>query len=220
MTKSLWMTAFVAGALAIAIAASNAPAQRPAGMGSGAPQSTPGGVALLDITYLFKHLNRMKAQMAELKADVERAEASVKQDKEMIRSLAERLKEFKPGTPDYKQLEQEAAKRSADLQVQMQLQRREFLQREAKIYHQIYQEVLQEVEYFATTNNISMVLRFNGDPVDQEKPEDVLRNINKPVIYFSRGLDITGEILNRLNQRSPATMSRNPQRSGVVMPPR
>ena len=207
MKKSLLFAAVAVSCLAIVLVAAPSQAQNVAGgqsmtAMSRQPASSTNGVALLDVAYLFKNLNRMKSQMTELKTDVERAESSLKRERENLQGLVERLKEFKPGTPDFKTLEEQIAKRDADLRIQTQIQQREFLERESKIYQSVYEEVLQEVDFFAKSNNITIVLRFNGDPIDKDKPEDVLRNINKPVVWFSSGLDITGPVLSRLNQRA------------------
>jgi len=166
------------------------------------PQHGGPAIALLDVSYVFKNHTRFKAMMADMKADVQRAEARVRSERDAIRKLAERLKDFRKGTPDYKALEEELVKRQADLAAGVQLEKKEFLQREAKIYYNVYQEVLQEVDYYAAANGIAMVLRFNGNPVDQEKPEDVLRHINKPVIWYAKNYDITPVVLGRINDRA------------------
>jgi len=184
----------------VALAAATVNAQQPGAPGAGAR-----GIALLDISYIFKNHARFKSMMDGMKGDVKRAENQVKRERDSIRTLAERLREFRSGSPEFKQLEQELAKRQSDLQVQMQLQRKDFLHQEAKIYHTIYREILQEVEYYATSQGISVVLRFSGDPVDIEKPDEVLRDLNKSVVYYSSGLDITPMVLERLNQRSIST---------------
>jgi len=42
-------------------------------------------------------------------------------------------------------------------------------------------------------------LRFNGDPPDPNNRDDVLREINKPVVY-QNGIDITPDVLADLNR--------------------
>jgi len=200
--------------LAIGAVVSIASAQRSPAGPTVAPSGGGTAVALLDINHIFKSHSRFQAMKESMKSDVAQAEAQVKKEKETIRSLAERLKDFKPGTPDYNQLEQEIVSRRADLEVLVQRHRREFLQNEAKIYHNVYKEILQEVEYFATNHNIGIVLRFSGEPVDTDNPEAVLRDINKSVIWFSGGLDITQEVLNRLNARAAPRVGQ-PTRQGV-----
>ncbi len=186
-------TVLLAGALFVS--ATPARAQAPA-------QSRPvGGIALLDVNDVFKDHPRFKAAMNDLEMKVKMAEQEVKQEKETIKGLGERLKDFHSGSPDYKQIEEELATRQSKLSVTVGLHRKEFLQQEAKIYHTIYQEIEQEVQYVAASNGIAVVLRYSGAPVDPEKPDDILRDINKSVVWYQPGLDITPIIKQRLAAR-------------------
>jgi Skp family chaperone for outer membrane proteins len=97
------------------------------------------------------------------------------------------------------------------MNVRIQLQRKEFLIREAKIYYQVYQEIVKEVEMFAAANGISTVLRISGDQVDANDPQQVLANINKQVIYSSHNMDITGAILDRLNRDGGRPAAQDPR---------
>jgi len=139
--------------------------------------------------------------MEDMKADVQRAESQIKMERGSIQKLAERLKEYRKGTPEYKSIEEDLTKRQANLRVRVELQRKEFLEQEAKIYHNVYQEILQEVDYYCASRGIAMVLRFNSEAVDAGRPEDVLRYINKPVVWHNRALDITQIVLENLNRR-------------------
>jgi Skp family chaperone for outer membrane proteins len=183
-----------------------------------------GGIALLDVSKIFKNHRRFTQMMADMKTDVQGAEEAVKKERDSIARLVEQLKSLRSGTDDYKRLEQEIATRQADLNVQLQLKRKEFMLNEAKIYNAVYQELEQEVRYYASNAGISIVFRYNGDPVDSENPEDVLRNINKPVVCFAPGMDITDIILQRLEARSgggvPSSARQPEQRPGVPYPPR
>jgi len=159
-------------------------------------------IALLDVNYIFKNHARFKDQMQDMKADVQRAEEKVKAERDRLNKLAEGLQEFRKGTQDYKNMETELAKGQADLAVQVNIQKNEFLQREATIYHNVYQEILQATDYYCKQNGVDMVLRFNGDPVDVQRPDSVLNFINKPVVWYQKNLDITPTILADLNRSS------------------
>lgn len=211
MNKSLRWAA-LAAVMALSYLTSLVFAQAPTAQGMAGPR-----LALLDVSRIFKNHQRFKGMMEDMKADVERAEAQVKTERETITKLAERLQEFRKGTPDYKQMEEELAKRQADLAVQVQLQKNEFLQREAKIYHSVYQEIWQATDYFCKQNKIDMVLRFNGEQVDVDRPDSVLTFINKPVVWYDRGLDITDPILQDLNRTAinPAQANRQGQGQGA-----
>jgi Skp family chaperone for outer membrane proteins len=158
-------------------------------------------LALIDISRIFKSHARFKLQMEEMKRDVQAAENKVRQERDEITKLAtEVLPTFTKGTQQYSELEEQIADRQAKLAVAVQRQKNEFLQREAAIYHNVYQEIWQATDYFSRQNGIDMVLRFNGDPVDVQRPDSVLTYINKPVVWYDPGLDITDAILRDVNR--------------------
>jgi len=183
---------------------------------------SPGLTVLLDVNALIKENEHLKAMMAEMQRDVTRAEEVFRKERDAIRQLADELKEIRAGTPQYREKEEEITKRTSDLNVKIQLQRKEFLQRESKIYYTVYQEIQQEVDYFAANNNIAMVLKTTSEPVDVEKPEDILREMNKPVVWNAKALDITPYIRARLQQRYGTARTANPAgppvRQGVPFP--
>lgn len=202
MTKTRILTAFAALVLVAGLVGWTAQAQQPGQPGMSANRGG-GLIALLDVSYVFQEHLRFKSMMNDMKADVQAAEASMKKEVQAIRALTEQLKEdFKPGTSQYKKMEERVAQRQADMSVKVSLQRKEFLQNEAKIYHTTYQEIQQEVQYFASRNGISAVFRFSGEKADVGQPEEVLRDINKSVVWFGPGLDITADILRSLNSRA------------------
>jgi Skp family chaperone for outer membrane proteins len=197
--------------VSLAQAQTQTPAQPQARAAAG--QALPGTrIALLDVNRIFKSHERFKAAMEGMKHNVEAAETQVRNDRNAITKLGEDLQLLKKGTPDYKALEEELTKRQADLQVAVQLKKNEFVQREAENYNAVYQEILQETNYFCRENAIDVVLRFNGESVDVEQPNSVLSFINRQVVWNNPGLDITDQILQRLNGRAggaaPATANR------------
>ncbi len=179
-------------------------------------------IAMIDVSYIFKNHIRFKQMMQSLRAEIEEVDAMMKAENDALRQMAEQLEREKPGTPNYKALEEQLAKRRADLQVQMGLRRKEFLSRESKVYYTVYQEIEQVVRYYAMQNNIAAVLRFNGEPVNPDDPDTILREINKPVIYFAQGLDITQVVLDALNRSAAQTATPvqpgQPSRGGLPNP--
>ena len=196
MKKSHLLAVLAATFLTIALATSRAPAQATTGY---RPAPAAPTIGLLDVSYIFKNHPRFKANMTEMQNDLRQAETNFKAERDEIQRLAQQLKQFE-GTRDQKALEEDLVRRQTNLAAQIQLQKKEFYQREAKIYHNAYQEILQVVAYYCQTNNISMVLRFDGDPVKVENPEDVLRFINRPVVFHQRQQDITQVVLQGLNR--------------------
>lgn len=204
MKKSLLWAALTAGLLTSLLAASSALAQQPQPQPRAAaqPAARPSGVALLDINAVFKEHPGFKARMAELEERGKQLDNQVKIGRDELKALAEQMKEMREGTPQFKQMEEQLAEKQGSLQVRVQLQKKEFLQMQAKVYQTVYQEIEQEVASIAAANNIAVVLRYSSDPVDAEKPDDVLRNINKQVVYAAAGLDITPYVCQRIKSRA------------------
>jgi Skp family chaperone for outer membrane proteins len=170
-----------------------------------AQQQYVGGVAIIDLSYIFKNHERFKAMTEAMRGDVLRAEEALKARRTEIETLSKRLtdlgNELRKDSPEYKQLDADLTRKKIDLSTQVSQQKKEFLEKEAKIYYNVYQEVLDEVQFFAERNRISIVLRFNGDPITDSDPQEILKQLNKQVVYYNKGIDITPHILASLNKR-------------------
>jgi Skp family chaperone for outer membrane proteins len=197
----------------MALAQQNPPAMRqPA---AGGPR-----LALLDVSRIFKVHNRFKLQMDEMKRDVQAAEKKVKDERDEINKLFnEGLANFTKGTQQYAEMEEQLANRQAKLQVDVARTKNDFLQREAMIYHNVYQEIWQATDYFCRQNGVDMVLKFTGDPVDVQRPDSVLTFINKPVVWYAQDLDITEVILRDVNRPVAANPGAADQRGAQPVSP-
>jgi Skp family chaperone for outer membrane proteins len=196
-------------------------AQAPVAVPQGQPQqvrpaSPTSHVAVIDVGYIFKNHARFKAAMDKMKDEVMAAENSLKGERDRINGLMEQLKGFNVGTPEYKKLEAEIAKAQGDFNVNAQLQKKDFMDREAKVYLQVYSEIERAVGQFARDHGIAAVFRFDGDPVDGGDRNQILRGITKPIVYYEAGNDITPDILKMLNGAAVADQTR----PGAVQPRR
>ncbi len=202
-------------ALAQVPAVAQAPVAIPQGQPQAQPQatrpSTPAShVAVIDVGYIFKNHARFKGAMDKMKDEVMAAENSLKSERDRINGLMEQLKGFNVGTPEYKKLEAEIAKAQGDFNVTAQLQKKDFMDREAKVYLQVYTDIERAVAQFAREHGIAVVLRFDGDPVDGADRNQILRGITKPIVYYEAGNDITPDILRMLNGAAVADQTGRP----------
>ena len=195
-----------------------APVAIPQGQVPQARPATPSShVAVIDVGYIFKNHVRFKGAMDKMKDEVMAAENSLKGERDRINGLMEQLKGFNAGTPEYKKLEAEIAKGQGDFNVNAQLQKKDFMDREAKVYLQVYTEVEKAVAQFAREHGIAVVFRFDGDPVDGADRNQILRGITKPIVYYESGNDITPDILKMLNGTAVADQAGRP---GAAVQPR
>jgi Skp family chaperone for outer membrane proteins len=157
------------------------------------------GIAVVDISYIFKNFPAFTSAIEALKKEMEAADGQLKADRDRLAQMEEQRNALKPGTPDFKRLDEELARQKADFSIKQGTIRRDFLEREAKIYYQTYTQVSYAVNQFASGNNIGMVLRFNGDQIDPAQREDVMRAIMQPIVY-QNNIDITPDVLAVLNR--------------------
>ena len=201
-------------ALVVALVTSGAQAQVP-GQPAVRPMTPPAAsaspathVAVIDVGYIFKNHVRFKAAMDKMKDEVMASENSLKAERDRVNGMMEQLKGFNVGTPEYKKLEAEVAKAQGDFNVNAQLQKKDFMDREAKVYLQVYNEIERAVSQFARDHGIAVVHRFDGDPVDASDRNRILGSITKPIVYYDPQIDITPDVLKMLNG---ATVAAQPQ---------
>jgi len=203
-------TAVAAAVSAFGVLSPATQAQNPAGV-----NATKHGVAVVDISYIFKKHDRFRATMEQMKKEMETIEEELKADRDKIAQTEQQRDTYNVGSREYKDKDDEAARMKADFNLKMTRLRKEFLEREAKVYYQTYLEVSDVVSDYAKRHDIGLVIRFNGDPTDPNRREEVLREINKPVV-FQNQIDITPDVLTLLNREPLAT----PGRPASQLPPR
>jgi len=184
-------------------------------------------IAVIDVNYILENHTVLKARMEDLKAEMERDAQLRKAENDTIRKMITEIQTLESGSQAYKNMEEEIARRRADLEIRARIKNKESLTKQAKIYHDVYQDIVQEVNYYASQpqNNIALVLNFDGESVDKEQPDSILRELQKQVVWYPEELDITPIILERLNLRA-GTANRSssqpqpspPRRAGVPAP--
>ena len=216
--KKISLGAISALVASLCFSLSTARAQAPGGIPPAQPPAAGTRIAFIDVGKIFKNDARFKALMEDMKRDVQGAENLVREERDRIGKLEEDLRTYTKGTQAYQQLEEQITARKADLTVKVQIQGKQFQQRQAKIYYNVYQEVLQVTDYFCKQHGIDVVLQIKGDPVNPEVAESVIPYINKQVVWYADDLDITKQILGELN-RTAINPPRSADERGAAMRP-
>lgn len=168
-------------------------------------------IAVIDISRVFKEHPRFIDEMARLKSRVEAEDAKMKARADRLQATADELKGLKSGSQEYKDREKYIASERAQMQIDIQVQRKEFLQQEAAIYKVVYEGIKIEVANYASRAGLGAVIRYTSQPpeADPEQPNNVLMEIQKDLVWFHPQLDITNQILANLQARSgPSTVNR------------
>ena len=127
----------------------------------------------------------------------------MRKDNAQIEALKEKLKDFKPGTADFKRREEEITQRISDLKVRASIEQRDFQERQMKAMYVIYCEITEEVKRYAQANGLALVMDYPSDKVDMDVPATIQRHVQRPFVYQG-GPDITKVVLDALNQRAIA----------------
>ncbi len=214
MRKSLYVPAVAAVAIAAGLAVMASGQQNPA-----STQASGAEIAVIDIGKLMNEHPRRERVMRDFEQEVRQADAEFAEQAEKVRRMPERLNEYAPGTQEYKALEAEILRARNELNVETQMKQREFHTKQAQVYYQLFQEIVDEVAAFANYHGIAVVLRVNGDPPSLDHPDDVLRSVSRQVVWHSGNRDITPMILESLQRRFPGTPE-TPRGATIPSPPR
>jgi Skp family chaperone for outer membrane proteins len=194
-----------------------APAPAAQGAPANAGRTMAGGpVAVVDLLFIFENHSVFTERKNALQRDKERIEAEFLGVRDELKAIGDKLKDFKPGTKDYNEYEAAYVKAEAEAKAKVQLANKEFMTREGKMYYQTYQEVLEEIKWYAERAGITIVLRYDGKPVDPEDPQDIVKEMTEMVVYYNKATDITHAVLAQINSHRPQPrQAAQPQRPGV-----
>ena len=174
------------------------------------PNSRGTSVAVIDVGYIFRNLERFKQAREDINADATKFTEEVRDRRAALAQQAEQLKSTPAGTAQYSQMEEQLANADTQLRLDMGRKQKERVEKEAKIYFNAYKEIEEQVRRFSDRFQIDLVVRFNSEDMDISKPETVLQGINRFVV-FQRSLNITNHILDELNRGTPPPGISTPQ---------
>lgn len=172
------------------------------------PVSAQTSVALLDLAVVFENHPAFKSRLTQLKQDADGLQASVLQQRQALVKEQENLRLlYQPGSKEFKEKEKELAVKATQLEVDSNDRMRELMIQEAQLHYSVYSEVNKLVDEYCTQFDVRLVLRFNSNAVQPDKPESVMQQVNNAVVYYNPAKDITAAIVQRVSQVRGATAS-------------
>ena len=200
--KKLLISAAVAGlfsSAAMPALAQTAPAAPAASGFSAGANASRYHIAVVDISFIFKNYPVFTQQIDKLKAEMETADGTLRKERDNLVAMEEQRNALKPGSPEFKQLDESLAHKKAEFSIQQGKVRRDFMEKEAQVYHYCYTQVSAKVKDYADKNQIGLVLRFTGEdnpgqPAATPDRDTVMRMIMNPIIHQS-AIDITPDVL-------------------------
>jgi len=152
----------------------------------------------------MKHYTLLREKKEEMLADLQTAERDMKQRRASTDTMKQQLSLLLVGSPEYKALQEQIDMAELRIAQLVREQRKTFVAREARIYHETHQKIVAEAESIGRTRGLDMVLNFNRSSYDTAKPETVVSHINQPVIWHKGRCDLTDIVFDRLNAAAEA----------------
>lgn len=171
---------------------------------SGAFAQDGGIVAVLDVAKVFKVNKDFDSQMKGIKSQAEDLKSQIQQRQETIKNEAMEISQYAAGSPDRNKMEAEVEQKQAALRTQARQAEADLLNREAKIYFDTYSKMQRVVGELAAKHGIALVIRFDGAEVDPAARPEVIKKVNRTVVYH-REIDLTNLVISGMGPRVAET---------------
>lgn len=182
--------------LLIAATAAIAPARQ------AAAQDSKVGVANLSriIQSMQEAQDKNKTKADELR----RLDEEQKAKAQAIENLKKDRENFKKGSPEYAERNQQILQKSVELQSWNELQKLDLTRRQKDEIKSFYDKINAAIQQVATDKKLDLVIADFSveippdlDTVNPEQLQQIIRQ--KQVLYTAKGVDISDEVINRLN---------------------
>lgn len=181
-----------------------------------ATDNSPHKVGLIDMAFLFSKYSKFEALRADLKAEIESADASLKARLEKIKGLQAEMKDLVPSSKDYTDREKQITELAAAAEAERKNLQRKFMREETKIYQTCYREVLDAVNKYAGIYKYTLIIRYSRDEAAEgDDPQKVMQALQRQVVFNRPEDDITDSVLRYLNREYKGTPTTPAPRVGT-----
>lgn len=161
------------------------------------------GLGWIDVQKVIFEYKKTREIQDQLEKRVAAHGAEVRQEQERIKAMVESLD--LPGSDDdpLDRLRNERKIRLAQVDLEIKEKNVRYQLEQDLVTHmkKVYKEVLREAEAIARDRRLTVVYMINKGDVDGRTREEVSSNILvRPILYIDPSLDLTAEVLQRLNR--------------------
>jgi Skp family chaperone for outer membrane proteins len=161
----------------------------------------PARVAVCDIQEIFANYARARDLLAQLNDKRQALAAEDEQRGKAIDALGVELAGLKPGSKEYEARLAEADRLRVDRTVSAQFKEAALRREHRRLTLEMYEEIAKVIAAVAGERGFNLVLYRDADPVDTDETLELLAQIrNRKVLYNDANLDITADVLARLNE--------------------
>lgn len=171
---------------------------------------TPEHIGFLDMADVFKRYKKFKTALQDMRDDVASAGLKGKRMVDEARRLVEAAKRAPEGSAERREIEEELVKKHRQAEDFKREQQQRLVRKEADVYKTVYLEVMAVVREVANEQKLTIVFRFDRTSIaDVDGKENIVKVLNRQVLFHRVENDMTDEIVERLNSKSAATKSKS-----------
>jgi Skp family chaperone for outer membrane proteins len=177
--------------------------------------SMPSKVAVIDLAHVFKNYKKYETLQGDINDEIEAARGKEQRILQQAQNLQNEMKSgvFERDSTEFESRENKLIQLQSQLQTQRAMAQKDIGQKQARILHTTYLEVMDVVNQLADRQGYTLVLQFNRVGEDAaDDPQKIVMQLQQTVVRHPNQDDITDVVLNYLNRRyeQAATPPRNP----------
>lgn len=165
-----------------------------------APSSAKIPIATIDLEAVLRGYEKAKFQVDQLKAESLAKQGQLKGIFSEAQQIAKEMESLQPASKDFKDRSGKLNEYKAKLTAGKENLEAEDRTKYIEIMANSYKEAQELTKSFATSRNISCVIKISSEPINTNDPDSVMAAMARPVMYSDATLDITRHVLYNLNK--------------------
>jgi Skp family chaperone for outer membrane proteins len=160
-------------------------------------------IAVVNLDKLFNGYKKHAERLQPIREGAKELDESVQIRQVEMETAANQLRKAMPGSPDQLRLQQQLVKLQNDLRIFLEAERQKLQKREVSALIATQKDVDAQIKKTSKERGLKLVLRQYPPPEENQPLQEVVKNLNRDVVYHEEGLDITDEVLKALNETKP-----------------
>ncbi len=165
------------------------------------PVSAQVQIGFIDFQKCFEEYKKADAQVKEQEKLLEAERGKIRIAEQKIIAMRDNLDLLTDGSPDQLELKKKIEVAKVDLNIDKELIAMNYQRMLVELLKKVYEDIRREVKAVAQEKGLKLVLLQASGDITGKTRQDVVNNILiRPVFYFDASLDITAEVVARLNK--------------------
>lgn len=188
-------TSLLTLAVVVAAAISTTMISQPLALAQGQAQGQGGIVVVLDMVRVFKAhpghqaaIKRIEDRAEEMRLDFQKQQIALQENAKKAAS------QYQGSQLD--QIEIQLRQEEVALQTKARQAQTELMKSEAEAFYKTHAEVMTIVQELCQQYSIGLVLGYDSEPIDPNRPESVIRGVQRSVVYQTN--DLTDHVLHKI----------------------